>query len=218
MSLADLRKKEISYHEKYGHLPNTQDELLEYLRNSIKLDMKAIEEEEERVRNIPWGELDILMYVVPEVTPRPRTSRNGHFYVKGASDNKILIKQYINQYNIIFTKVHFELELYLPTPVSSMTNNEIYRAELGSIEPTIQKDWDNLGKTYSDMIQDRLITNDNLITIGKVVKRYSIKPRVLMKLRYQQGFDSKFNEKRITKSTAYLNAVQMPFFEDYVIH
>ena len=65
--------------------------------------------------------------------------------------------------------------------------------------------WDNLGKTYSDMIQGILLLNDNIVNPGKVEKYFSLKPRVDIFIKYQDGFDSNFNRKKITSSTQYLN-------------
>jgi hypothetical protein len=67
--------------------------------------------------------------------------------------------------------------------------------------------WDNLGKTYSDMIQDILLLNDNIVNPGKVEKYFSLKPRVEIYIKYQDGFDSNFNRKKITNSTQYVNMI-----------
>ena len=67
--------------------------------------------------------------------------------------------------------------------------------------------WDNLGKTYSDMIQDILLLNDNIVNPGRVEKYFSLKPRVEIYIKYQDGFDSNFNRKKITNSTQYLNMI-----------
>ena len=58
------------------------------------------------------------------------------------------------------------------------------------------------------MIQDILIMNDNIITKGLVEKHYSVKPRVEIEIKYQEGFDSKFNKRRIQSSKAYNKAVE----------
>ena len=89
-----------------------------------------------------------------------------------------------------------------------MKRYEIYRAEMKSLNPVAYPDWDNLGKTYSDMIQDILILNDNIVSRGLVEKHYSIKPRVEIEIEYQEGFDSKFNKRRIQSSKAYQEAVE----------
>lgn len=202
------------YQEKYGNIPIDKGNILEYLDTSLKLtekDYEKIKRDEEMVASIPWEELEIVLPIIPKPSPRPRYSGfTKSFYVTGAAENKKLFMYYIeDKYNIIYTTTHFHVTTYLPTPMSQMSRTEIYRAEKGSIAPMANPDWDNLGKTYSDMIQEILLLNDNVITIGGVEKYYSVKPRVVINIRYQKGFDSRFNKKRMTKSTKYKKYVEL---------
>lgn len=207
-------KKQIEeYNEKYGKIPLDHESILEYLKNDLHLtdkDMQKIHEEDEIANNIPWRELKIILPVIPKPSPRPRQSGRTHsFYVSGASENKKLIKYFIEEkYNIIYTQIFFYLTSYLPTPISLMNRREIYRAENKTLSAMSNPDWDNLGKTYSDMVQSILILNDNIITKGLSEKFYSIKPRVEITINYQEGYDSRFNKKRIMSSTSYKNAVE----------
>lgn len=199
------------YAEKYGKIPLDHEDILSYLKENLKLkenDFKKIREMEEYANSIPWNNLKIILPIVPKGTPRPRQGKYG-FYVTGASENKKLCKYYIEEvYHIIYTQTYFSVSTYLPTPISSMTKLEIYRAELKSICPPTYPDWDNLGKTYSDMIQDILILNDNIITKGAVEKYFSVKPRVEIMISYQLGFDSKYSKRRIQSSKAYKDATE----------
>ena len=201
------------YNSKYGSIPIEQNEILSYLEKELKLkdkDFKMIEEEDSYVESIPWERLKIILPIVPNPSPRPRySSVSGCFYVTGAAENKKLLKYYIDKkYNIVYTRTYFSLKVFLPTPTSSMNRREIYRAEKGTILPISNPDWDNVGKTYSDMIQKILILNDNIINKGLVEKYYSIKPRVEIDIQYQKGFDSKFNKRKIVNSTAYQEYVE----------
>ena len=76
-------------------------------------------------------------------------------------------------------------------------------AELGMIKPITTPDWDNLGKTYSDMVQKWLLLNDSLITEGSVSKRYSLKPRVEITITYALNYDSIYNKRVIENSKSY---------------
>ena len=80
-----------------------------------------------------------------------------------------------------------------------MTKSEQILAEMGLIRPISKPDWDNLGKSYSDMIQGVLIQDDSLIIEGVSRKFYSAKPRVEITIEYLKDFDSKFNENKIIK-------------------
>lgn len=205
----ELSQQEIDYLEKYGDIPDEPDEILTYLENTMRLNYKKMEEQIKDIKALKWKELTITINMIPKPSARPRYSfKTRHFYVPNAGSNKKLIKKYINDLDIIYTNTELLIQTYMPTPTSSMTNNEIYLAEKGYISHMQDPDWDNLGKTYSDMIQELLILNDNLISRGIVEKHFSIKPRVVIKIRYQDGFDSNFNRRRITKSTSYNNLIK----------
>ena len=202
------------YNEKYGDIPLNQVDILSYLNEKLNItekDMRIIEEEEEKVKSIPWEELEIILPIIPKPSPRPRhSSVTGSFYVTGAAENKKLFKHFIEDiYHIIYTQTYFDVTTYLPTPISQMSRRDILRAERGSICAMSNPDWDNLGKTYSDMIQQILIINDNIITKGHVEKYYSVKPRVVINIKYQQGFDSKFNKRRMLGSKNYTKAIEL---------
>ncbi len=195
------------YQEKFGHLPNTQEEILIYLENNLKLNKNKIEEEEMKINNLEWKKISILLPIIPKPTPRPRYHfKTNHFYVKGAQQNKKIIKEYIDDLDIIYTRTKLLVKTYQLSP-SSMTNTELYLAEKGVICPIQDPDWDNLGKAYSDMLQGILLLNDNIIQVGTVEKYFSIKPRVELFLEYQDGFDCKFNKRKVENSTGYKNLI-----------
>ena len=201
------------YDEKYGAIPMDPAEILTYLEQELRLTdkgFKKIQEADDYVASIPWNNLKIILPIIPKPSPRPRISGvTGRFYVTGAAENKKLLKYYIEDiYQIIYTQTYFSLTTYIPTPISSMNRHEIYRAEKKTISAMSNPDWDNLGKTYSDMIQQILILNDNIITKGSTEKYYSVKPRVEIDIKYQLGYDSKFNKRRMESTKAYKDAVE----------
>lgn len=199
-----LTDAEIEYREKYAYLPSTQSELLEYLKQNLKLNKDKIHEEEERIKSIQWGRVLIEANIVPHGSPRPRySSITGTFYVKGAKQTKRYFEKIIHENKILCTRVDYCLRTYSPTPTSSMNNTEIYLAEKGLILPTSTSDWDNLAKTYTDCLQDVLLLNDNIINPGHVYKYYSIKPRIEIEIKYQLEHDSRYNQRKIENSSAY---------------
>lgn len=183
----------------YGDLPNTQNELIDYLINNLNPNIDKLTQEENQIKNLVWLEEEFCVLIVPKGSPRPRGG-NGHFYVKGASQNKKLFKRFLQDHDIICTRCELELTTYHPTPISSMTKNEIILAEKGLIRPISTPDFDNLAKTYTDAIQQILILNDNIINPGCVKKYFSIKPRINIKLRWQSEFDSKYNRLKTINS------------------
>ena len=117
------------------------------------------------------------------------------------SGGKILVK---NVYSCISDKdlpfitgaLKVDCRCYIKTP-SSFSKSDTIIAELGYIRPISKPDWDNLGKTYSDMLTDVLILDDAHIVDGRCSKYYSLHPRIEMDIKYQLEPDSKYNERKI---------------------
>lgn len=198
-----MNKDEFEYDEKYGDLPSTKEECISLIQSTMKeKDLIQIQDRMKEISSIPWDEVTYTFYLIPKSTPRPRYSNmTGTFYVKNAAKNKKLLANHIISNRIIHTRVEFTLVAYLPTPCCS--KKDCLLAEMGLIRPLSDPDWDNIGKTYSDMIQDLLLMNDNLITDGITRKFYSIKPRIELTLRWQESYDSRMNERRVTSSKLY---------------
>jgi hypothetical protein len=136
-----------NYEEKYGHIPDDQEDILKYIMENFKIDLDKLQENENHINTLRWENVSILLPVVPKPTPRPRYNpRSKNFYVKGASANKKLIEQFIDDNNIIYTRTKLIVTTYHPIPVSAMKPHEIYLAEKGLLCPTSDPDWDNLGK------------------------------------------------------------------------
>ena len=87
---------------------------------------------------------------------------------------------------------------------SAMNRYERFFAELGYIKPLSVPDWDNLAKTYTDMVQKGLILNDSLIWKGESIKFYSVKPRIDLSITYTKSYDCTYNRKHVEKSQFYL--------------
>lgn len=196
-----LTPKEEEYLLKYGDLPSDTEGLLNYILEKYPFQQKAFDKVMERIDRIKWQTVEFTLYLIPTPSPRPRYDGN-HFYVKGAAENKRLIRKFIERY-IVYTRCEISLEAYLPTPTSQLNNAEIYAAEKKLIHPIGSCDVDNIMKTYLDMIQGHLLLNDNLVTMARLEKYYSIKPRIVIRIRYQTGFDSRYNEKRVRNSKWY---------------
>ena len=99
---------------------------------------------------------------------------------------------------MITTPCKFTCRSYLPIP-KSMSAIEKILAEMGLIRPITKPDWDNIGKTYSDMIQGMLLLDDSLIIEGVSKKYYSTKPRVEIYIEYMEKYDCLYNERKIRK-------------------
>lgn len=199
-----MKKIEYEYKEKYGNISKDEIERMDQLLSSVKSTKKLKDELFPHMRrnlNMEWKSVDFTVYLVPKATPRPRhnISRN-IFYVKGAKDNKDIFKKFIKNYDgeIITTPCKFRCISYLPIP-SSMNAVEKILAELGLIRPISKPDFDNLAKTYSDMLQGTLLYDDALIVEGISKKFYSTKPRIEIHIEYMLEQDSLYNKKKMLK-------------------
>lgn len=197
-----MLKIEKEYNSKYGNIPKDYLNRFDYLINSLNLGKtkKNLTNEILRILDINWKFVTFTIYLLPKATPRPRSGKNGVFYVKGAKDNKKYFEKYlINQdIDIITTPAKFYCDTYFPIP-ESMNAVEKVCAELGLIRPTSKPDWDNVAKAYCDMCQGFLLYDDSLVVEGVSRKWYSVKPRIEISISYMEDYDSAFNKKKITK-------------------
>lgn len=199
-----MLKIEKDYLEEYGDIPKDPYGRLDYLLSNIKSTKSVKGKIIDRMRQIsaiPWKSVEYVIYLVPKSTPRPRTSFRNHFYVSGASDNKKLFTKFYDatpELAMITTPCKFHCTSYLPIPKSMKISEQIL-AELGYIRPITKPDFDNLVKTYTDMIQGTLLYDDSLIIEGTSKKYYSSKPRIEIKIEYMTEHDSEYNRKKFQK-------------------
>ena len=197
-----MLKMEKEYLKEYGNVPRDSLERIDYLLKGSNLSKCKLHvyDEINRINSIKWKKISYTIYLLPKATPRPRSGKNGIFYVKGASDNKKFFQEFLKNQDIslITTPTKFFCRSYLPIP-KSMNIVEKICAELGFIYPVSNPDWDNLGKAYCDMIQGSILYDDSLVIEGHSEKRYSIKPRIEIEIQYMEDYDSVFNKKKIIK-------------------
>ena len=203
-------KKVEEYELQYGDIPEDFNDRLIYLMKELninKKDLVKIKSEIERIQNIKKYKIDFTFYFIPKATPRPRNSRFSKvFYVKKDMDYSEVFRIFIEEctdinFKIITPSV-FTCKTYFPIP-NNMNKTEKVLAELGLIPYVSKPDWDNLGKTYSDMVQKHFIIDDSLMYKGEVEKFYSSKPRIEISIEFLSEFDSSYNRKKIEKWEAY---------------
>lgn len=195
-------KAEKIYEEKYEDIPKGEKERYIYLIKDVKNVQRLEREVESRIQEISaigWKRYSYTIYLVPKATPRPRYTKNGGFmYVIGASDNKKYFRKMIAEtdWTIITTPTIFECKCYFPIP-NSMSMKDKVLAEKGYIHYISIPDFDNLAKTYTDMLKGVLLYDDRLVYKGIIEKRYSIKPRIEVNLHFMEQHDSNYNYKKI---------------------
>ena len=192
-----MKKIEKEYLDEYGNISKDRTKRLSDLIMTIK-DIDKLEEKINHINNIKWKSINFVIYLVPKATPRPRYNFiKNTFYVSGSKVNKDIFYDYFKHTDIeiVRTPCKFTCITYLPIP-KSMNKIEKVLAELGLIRPISKPDWDNLGKTYSDMIQGTLLYDDNLIIEALCKKYYSSKPRIEITLEWMKEMDSNYNKRK----------------------
>jgi Holliday junction resolvase RusA-like endonuclease len=197
-----MMKMEKEYEKLYGDIPTDTVERMNYLLKDKNLHKSKLHvyDEVKRLLNINWKTISYTIYLLPKATPRPRSGKNGIFYVKGASDNRKFFQKYLIDQDIplITTPVKFHCVSYFPIP-KSMNHIEQILAEMGFIYPVSKPDWDNLAKAYCDMIQGSILFDDSLVIEGTSKKFYSVKPRIEITVSYMEDFDSQFNKNKFAR-------------------
>lgn len=193
-----IRMKE-DYDKKYGNIPSDKEGRIEYVKSLGKFDKyeNKINDLIHNNENISWDTVSYTFYILPKSTPRPRVNRqSGVWYVRGSGENKKFFKEFIKDTKtvLITTPCIFDCKSYLPIP-KAMKYVEKVAAEQGYVRPITIPDWDNLAKTYCDMIKDTILFDDRLIISGTSSKYYSVKPRVEITIKYMQTYDSDYNKK-----------------------
>lgn len=194
------------YHLAYDHIPKDYMERLAYLYQECKFtkeDMNYLFEKVDELCNVEWNWVKYIFYMDPSSAPRPKLNPNTFtFYVSGAKFNKQIFDEFKEKHSdmeiVISTPCHLETKTYFKTP-RSMSIREKMAAELELLNHVNAPDWDNLGKSYCDMVQETLVSNDSIVSRGEVQKFYSILPRIEVIVHFMKKYDCKYN-KRVIES------------------
>ena len=208
MAKQKSRKEKLEEYElKYANIPRDYDSRLAWLIDQFKLTPNRMDEIIEKKRNmetnLQYYDFKVILYEDPEGAKRPRfrlvnrknfmnvamqASNFVHVYSPNAAeDNKYmhrLIDEELVQLNgLISTPVQVCLNVFFKTP-SYFNQADTILAEIGLHRHIQKPDWDNIGKKYTDMFNENIWLDDNLVIDGEVHKYYSVLPRVEIYIRY----------------------------------
>ena len=214
----------LEYHKNYDHIPKDYMERLSWLYNEIGFSQKqlvSLLDKIDELAKVEWNEVHYIFYMTPKPSPRPRFSSNTfHFYVGGAKLNKDIMQRFADEHSemdcVISTPCSLDTSVYMPMP-KGMNAQEKIAAELGLIHNINAPDWDNLGKSYCDMIQDVLVSNDSLVFRGCVQKYYSVLPRIEVTVRFMTKYDCKYNKRTVEKRKSFYENDKTLKDLDYII-
>lgn len=206
-------KNIMKYKELFKDVSEDQFERIKNYLNANRFTDKDYSNFYDRLKelsSIEWNYLKIVLDIIPEATPRPRLDRKGYFYVTNSKKNNNFVKQLIisnlDIFHLISTPCNYIVNAYFPIP-KYFSKVDTILAELGLYSKITMPDWDNVGKTYSDMIQKWILCNDTLIIKGEVNKLYSLKPRVEIIIEYMNNHFSKHDQRLIEQSISYKKEV-----------
>lgn len=224
--MAKIKKRKehmAEYSLKYSDMPNDQGERINYIirtnnLNTVK-NKKKIEIEEQKLKEYreDYNVMSFTLLEVPQTSHRgkARTLKSGNkmmttIYVPNAKDNKnymtAFVQSAIDITKLICTEMEIKLKFFLPTP-NSLPKTQVLHCENELIRPIVKPDVDNVSKTYLDMSSGNLFLDDALVTELLIQKRYSIKPRVEMSIKYFGKVPNKHIFKSITGSSFFKNNI-----------
>lgn len=195
------------YKEYYSDIPEDIGDRLLYLSDKLKLsdkDVDKIIDEMERIQSIKEKTICIILWELPMATDRAKSS-NGRFYVGNAKSHSLFMKKKLKELGVddfILTNTKLYIDMYLPTP-NDMNKIDKVLSELKVLTPQTTPDWDNGGKTYSDMANINLLFDDKIVDKAQVRKFYSCKPRVELVIKYKEEFPCLYQKNKVLKSKQY---------------
>lgn len=221
------RKEKLEeYDKKYSHIPKDNDYRLSWLIDQFKLSSNKMQEIIDKKRNmetsLQYYDFKIVLYEDPEGAKRPRfrlvnrknfaniamsASNFVHVYSPNAADDhkymhRLLGEELIPLNGLISTPAQVCLNVFFKTP-SYFNQTDIILAEIGLHRHIQKPDWDNIGKKYTDMFNENIWLDDNLVIDGEVHKYYSILPRVEIYIRYLNYLSSVYQYNQIVNRKGY---------------
>lgn len=199
------RTKMISeYNEKYiGYGTDLEKCLKRYFReNNLNFEKACLKAKERAVainEERKYETIHITMYEYPMKTDRPRTF-NGTTFSPNAKLNKTYfekaLKKIVKDIKLINTPSEITIRAFLPMP-TGIPPEEIILFETGLLHPIDKPDYDNIGKCYTDILTDVLISDDDIFYSGKIIKYYSVLPRVEIDITSLSKHESKYIYKKM---------------------
>lgn len=222
MKIKSRKDREKEYSEKYGHV---SDDVYERLKNHLgkKFTPELLTLAKERVNNIrkkvKYYTIRMVFYEKPVQTHRPRVNyKTKIMHVPNAKANHKAVEKFIaslkDDVNIISTPMKITLKAYYPMP-TSVKPVELILYELEHDYAIGKPDFDNVLKSYCDMIQHTLILDDDLVSSAEFIKYFSLKPRVELLITYTNGYASKHTYKTIRSRKSYMELSE--YIEDELL-
>lgn len=235
VNVKNKKQKILEYDAKYSHIPKDYVQRLEYLYDTLKIDDAKSDEilmaRENFINSTFYKTIRIVMYEIPEYTPRPRArlihKNNIINAVTGGNDfiqvysitgrqNREYMKMYTRENlqeleQLLCTPCDIEYKTYFPTP-SYYSKTDIFLAEIGLHRPMIKPDFDNIEKSYADSFTANVWIDDIVVVDATIRKYYSILPRVEIDLKYANQLCNQYQYKQMIKRKDFTNEMKVNYF------
>ena len=228
------KEKFIEYNKKYSHIPRGYVERLEYLYNKLGIDDNKSDEilaaRERYISSTYFETIRMVIYEVPEYTPRPRArliNRKGVLNSVGTNSfiqvysitcraNKEYMKVFKQENlpyleHLLCTPCDIEYRAYFPTP-SYYNKTQIFLAEIGVDRPLIKPDFDNIEKSYSDAFTGNIWIDDIVVVDATFRKYYSILPRMEIDLKYSNQLCNQYQYKAMVRRKDFTEDMSVDYF------
>ena len=229
------KQKILDYQRKYSHIPKDYVERLEWLYDTLNLDDKKSDEilniRNNFIQNTYYETLRIVMYEIPEHTPRPRArlinkagiinaaTGNSSFiqvYSITGKQNKEDMKAFVNSNvkdleHLLCTPCDVEYRAYFPTP-KYYNKTQTIMAEIGLDRPICKPDFDNIEKSYADAFTDNIWIDDIIVVDASIKKYYSVLPRVEIDLKFSNHLYNIHQYKAMIKRKDYTEEMNVKYF------
>lgn len=233
--MKNRKQKMIEYMDKYGNIPKDYIQRLNWLYDELKIDDKKSDEilqaRNDMIKSTYYDTLRIVLYEIPEYTPRPR-ARIVHKkdIINAVSGNNAFIQVYSitgrqnREYMKAFTSANLqELEhllctpcdieycTYFPTP-KYYNKVQTFLAEIGLDRPISKPDFDNIEKSYADSFTSNIWIDDIIVVDATIRKYYSVLPRVEINLMYSNQLYNIHQYRAMINRKDYNNNMNVKYF------
>ena len=233
--MKNKKQKMMEYDNKYGHIPKSYEQRLEYLYETLKIDDKKSNEiimaRNNFIASTYYQTIRLVIYEVPEYTQRPRARlihRSGIINaVTGGNDfiqvysitgrqNREFMRMFTKENlqeleQLLCTPCDIEYKVYFPTP-SYYNKTEIFLAEIGLDRPITKPDFDNIEKSYSDAFTGNIWIDDIIVVDATIRKYYSILPRVEIDLKYANQLCNRHQYKAMINRKDFTDEMKVNYF------
>lgn len=232
------RKQKLEeYDLKYNGIPRDNEERISWMIDNYNLSPKKMDEIINKKRNmetiLQYYDFKIILYEDPEGAKRPRfrlinrknfmnvaAQANSfvHVYSPNAAEDHKYIHRLVNEElyslnGLISTPCQVCLNVFFKTP-SNFNRIDTILAEIGLHRHIQKPDWDNIGKKYTDMFNENIWLDDNLVIDGEVHKYYSILPRVEIYIRYLNYITNVHQYNQITNRKTYDESFSIGYLDN----